>query len=111
MSIKGLFYENFHPLFSLLNAHYSLTLLPETRIPLLILLDPSTVHVSLATLFFTTPPPRYVSTFFQNIAAMIASRAIAHMRTSHIQREQNTLDLDDLGRHIREMLPLEAVEV
>jgi hypothetical protein len=103
MSIKGLFYENFHPLSSLLNAHYSLTLLPETRIPLLILLDPSTVHVSLATLFFTTPPPRYVSTFFQNIAAMIASRAI--------QREQTTLDLDDLGRHIREMLPLEAVEV
>jgi hypothetical protein len=67
--------------------------------------------MSLATLLFTTPSPRYVPTSLQNVAALIASRPIAHMRTPHIQWERSTLDLDDLGRHILEIFSLEAIEI
>jgi hypothetical protein len=67
--------------------------------------------MSFASPLLTTPLSRYISPFLQNIAAPIASRAIAHMRASHVQREQRTLNLNNLGRHVGKMLSLEAIEV
>jgi hypothetical protein len=64
------------------NAHHPLPLLPETRLPFLVLLHATTVHMSLAIAPLAFLPPD-TAAFFKHIATHRARRVVSQMVASH----------------------------